>query len=1484
MLHFSVTKEINNELYENVTKFMYPRLNEIELKLLNNYFCKILEFISMCNYLTPDYINFFRQDNYKDLKWLITYLLPYDVNDMKKNIDNLSDIYTKKFKQCDINKELPKYMFSNLQYNRCIRDKGIFTEIKYNEEHIKDNYYLLLQTIKTMRNKFHINWYNVVPCREDTIRNSRLYLDTLELKNSKKYRYVDVCDKTKLLKNLSFKGLTIDEIYDTISLDLYESVLPCKWLIFDIVVNNEITNIISIFDILFDMTHINKSVEWNRLDNDDKNKFSVRYDDLKKSFNQKIILKIERTDMINYTISFDAIEKIIKSICMYFDTINKSNNLIKYTKLNSKKIIIIDDIEEEEIIQLDYDTIQKTFNSISDENMYNFICESIQQLKNTWYYINTKINDFTSSKNIYNFSKSFVHFTDVEKKFTRLPRYWCSLTDEHKFMILSRFNDTDTSKWFNIANNLRNIYTIIDSNISSKDIYDIMESIYRTIHINIVDIIFQTLIRKGVLTEFVNDIDFSKERGELLKKIRKSRFVNDNPYGKYSYYYLTNEHFNDLEKTELELNNKKGLYGYFDICMNTSWYIFDAYNWVSQIGFCHRFIHNRVNYITGATSSGKSTQIPKLYAYYLKSISHINDPTVIITVPRLNILDSTGGNVALEMGTPYKDVNNKLTYFSYVQFESSDINNVTQYNIYGKYPKIRFVTDGIMLGKIQNIFFKLRKSKNSEYTYTRNDICNVLIVDEAHEHNVNMDIILTFSQFIVTYNNKIKLGIVSATLDNDEPIYRRYFRDVNDNRKYPLDMSIQKNIIDRCNTERRFHISSPFNTTLFKIREVYEPNKKSYEIVRDIIKTTDDGEILLFHSGKKEITDEINILNTLNYLPDNVIALPYYKDLDDDVKKFIININKNKKFLKINKQDLLPMLPDNLFLDEMKKGNNTYTRVIVVSTNIAEASVTIEGLTYIVDTGKEKTNIFDHITRTNIIKENYIPEESRIQRRGRVGRVGQGTVYYNYKENQLIDNVKQYKISIEKLDLTMLQLLKSNKDKLVFSKFKYKQINDMLFNFKNPRNIKISKEMFIKLFEDSAQGITDIMVDHYVINNEFYCYYGNTKHYDYNNIRYMNYVYNEGLDYRQLIDKNGDIFIIHPDELNIRRNIGGKVISSVSNTVTIKDNMIISNKIGTFWKMLLNACLIGEYIENKKKSFSKTKIGNLFQQFINSYRMYEDIEEDFLKILFYGYGLSENDEQFIKLFHIIRFITSIKGNINKLFLKKYEKFVPIFSNTFGQNFSDLETLNNVYEIAKKSNIEELDSFKCVNINTLNKFLKRDAFKKQVFEVIVDLRKYMYHYRLYMNKLNIDLIKGALLLALPYNIIFKISGTNKSYSSLYKPSKQHILTTSKTFIIPHKYVLYINKNTEFNNVSLLTGLKKEDLLFVANIYRKTIVPILEHHTYVDNINKELVNAIIFLKTSIEDINIDLSYVINNTHIWNVLSDMNVNISSEDLLEH
>ena len=160
--------------------------------------------------------------------------------------------------------------------------------------------------------------------------------------------------------------------------------------------------------------------------------------------------------------------------------------------------------------------------------------------------------------------------------------------------------------------------------------------------------------------------------------------------------------------------------------------------------------------------------------------------------------------------------------------------NINNYNIQYKYQDgshvnnninsfLKIVTDGTLYEELKNNPTLFKKFKDK---YINKNIYDIIIVDEAHEHGINMDIIIALSKQSCYFNNKVKLMIVSATMDNDEPTYRSYFSHINDKLMYPIKANFSHHPITKENKyflpepqlmDRRYHISPPGKTTQYNI-------------------------------------------------------------------------------------------------------------------------------------------------------------------------------------------------------------------------------------------------------------------------------------------------------------------------------------------------------------------------------------------------------------------------------------------------------------------------------------------------------------------------------------------------------------------------------------------------------------------------------------------------------------------------------------------
>lgn len=1389
-----INDDFENDIKNNVINKTYPNLIESQKKILLNYLIGLVQMIAICYGFYNDIPNFIiklKQNSYKDMRWLLTYLLPY-LNVNSSQLKNFDDLYTMQQninqpKQEDINFASPKYVFSNLQYGRCDRTDDNYTNIKFDESHLRDNYYLLLNTIRTSRNKMYINWIDILPYRYDTYEETPLFINTKNNFNEKSHSLFDPIidypyDKIKNddAINNSYKklsGLDVEDIYNTISLDLYDSIIRYKWMIFDINTVNKNENIyLPLISLLFNMLPLNticENIEWWELKDDQHAHFTERWNTLLTAYEKNY----EITGDI--TLNANSIKTIVKSIIVFFDRkyskiINMMKNEKGYIPIDQNKQLLFDNIDDydEHMKNVNQQTILTTALSIKPMYIYDFIYECVQGFKLTLYsnhLMNEKKTAFltrgalvenngvqTTYKNVYNFCKSFVHEKKIidnedaigkdirySHEYVRYPKTWCELDDNQQNNIIKRLNRDDPNfTWFNISRNMYHLFKMANIQGTRESLYpeikERMKNIYLTILWYLPNILFEAMICKGILSYIAaeNDLtdnikyDFGDPNKKKLfvEKISSKRFYKGNPYGSNSFYYLTNKSYSQTGNYHLKLKGDDiKQYDYFDICSNvsTAWYISTTYHWIAQIGFCHRFINNRVNYITGGTGAGKSTQVPKMYIYYLKAIDNILDPTVVVTVPRTNVATGVSDFISKELSVPikiYKKYDDEKEYNEirsltnyYVQYKHMRDEHIDD----GFYPKIRFVTDGSVLQDVKDPLLKKKRFIDNQTVYLQNNKYDVVIIDEAHEHNTNMDLILSLTKNATFYNNKIRLVIMSATMDADEPIYRRFYRNINDNRKYPLSNWIKKHKLDRINTERRFHISSPDETTRFKIHEFYKPKVNSNNLVAKIINSSTSGDILLFKSGTFEINEAIEYLNSEGVMPNDVIALPYHAQLPDFCRNFIDKIHETLPSLRINKNiNIANVNPASI--DGLTTGNNYYKRCVLVATNIAEASISIPTLKFVVETGQEKTMVFDFEKRANVLRTNYITDASRLQRKGRVGRVSSGTVYYTYEEGQLKNNMKQFNIAVQDINQSvMLELLRDPNDIPIFTEL----INKIVTGH-NLSNLILDEKNIINLIRSDyksnnkfVESIIKIFINQYVIQNKLYDYYGNDKHYDYVNQKFPPKIYSSGFDIEQLTDKYGEFYIIHPDELKIKRNINGNIVESdnyevLTTQISKNKKMMMSNKILVFWETLLNSCFIGVKIDTDNKVFYRTKLGELLRYCTSGLNMFKD--GSLIKMLVFGYGLSKNDEEFEKIINIVTMLNLLSTTS---FVKTImnSRNIDLSLKSFEQKNANLKATNRKkydIEFNKYKKIEEDDLKKTVYNN-----FKKDGFVKSDIQLI-----------------------------------------------------------------------------------------------------------------------------------------------------------------------
>ena len=291
---------------------------------------------------------------------------------------------------------------------------------------------------------------------------------------------------------------------------------------------------------------------------------------------------------------------------------------------------------------------------------------------------------------------------------------------------------------------------------------------------------------------------------------------------------------------------------------------------------------------------------------------------------------------------------------------------------------IKYMTDGMLLREA------LLDDMLSSYS--------VIILDEAHERTIHTDVLFGLLKGILRRRKDLKVIVTSATLDADK--FSAYFFSC------PI-------------------FTIPGRTFPVEIMYTKEPESDYVDAalitVMQIHLTEPEGDILLFLTGQDEIDTAAQVLyertKALGPAVPELIILPVYSALPSEMQSRIFE----------------PAPPG--------------SRKVVIATNIAEASLTIDGIYYVVDPGFSKQKVYNPKIGMDSLVVSPISQASARQRSGRAGRTGPGKCYRLYTENAFND---------EMLPSAVPEIQRSNLSMTVLT-MKAMGINDLLnFDFMDP--------------------------------------------------------------------------------------------------------------------------------------------------------------------------------------------------------------------------------------------------------------------------------------------------------------------------------------------------------------------------------------------------------------------------------------------------
>ena len=997
-------------------------------------------------------------------------------------------------------------------------------------------------------------------------------------------KYYDISSKDMF----KYSGIQVNDIYNTLVNDYFSSIKKQKWLLFEFKDDN-INILISILHKIFNLNNIFNQKNWDEL--------SLTYQDQFSSNMKKFFSSIKsNTGLLN--ISKDILKKtfitLISRFCVNYIYIIKLKNDDIIGDIDDSHLVK-DDIEYDNK-GLEYiDEYIVAVGNLDAEYIYEYLITEIGHILNTPYknilFDDDKENNiiklkeqiikiknvnqnnlnpvkkiYITPKNYYNYGKALsfdegnVNREELEEEdnTNRLSYLWDGLSIRQKDLVCLRLNTGENNQdWFKITQILIKIYGYDKSKAE-----EINNKIYSHIRENVIELTFSNLVLKGCISEFkhnpnVSDEkiltdDYNTKKNILDKNMRKDSLSDDDNdfYEKKCYYFINNKKYGELDKITRTLKNttKVESLSYFEHLREVKkrgdiWYTFYTMDWICQIDFFNKFFNHRVLYVTGSTGQGKSTQVPKLVLYGLKAFYYKNSGKAICTQPRVAPTTENIERISSSMGVSIKNYDEHYkedirTLNGNIQYKHANDSHIdTNSNYY-----LRMVTDGTLLVEMKNSPTLKATNKHEDdkkndknIQITEENIYDIIMVDESHEHNVNMDIILSLARNTLLYNNDLKLIIISATMDDDEPNYRSYYRYIDDNLSFPIDINtlqlgMSKNLIDR-----RFHISPPGKTTQFVVNDHFEnssidtyKNNEGLGIdkCQEIFSSTSEGDILFFSTTRKKI---ISICNKLNKkIPINCICLPYFANMPNNYFKLVTSIDSKIKDITIDKKDLVAVFTgDKKEEYAMKVNSGTYKRAIIVATNVAEASLTISSLRYIVDLGYSLSVKYDYESKISSPLEVKISDSSRMQRRGRVGRVAGGDVYYMYPEKSRKYVKAEYDISIQNFAEQFLGLLaeKEEKEKEIINT----EILNKLLRFENitddeMKELTSYEKIIYKQYSLKLNSLDDDLLDLDSIKDRM-----DTSLLK-NFVEWVLPSYKGGISKKCLLDTCGQFHLIHPFE------------------------------------------------------------------------------------------------------------------------------------------------------------------------------------------------------------------------------------------------------------------------------------------------------------------------------------------------------------------
>ncbi|KIK99476.1 hypothetical protein PAXRUDRAFT_30490 [Paxillus rubicundulus Ve08.2h10] len=402
---------------------------------------------------------------------------------------------------------------------------------------------------------------------------------------------------------------------------------------------------------------------------------------------------------------------------------------------------------------------------------------------------------------------------------------------------------------------------------------------------------------------------------------------------------------------------------------------------------------NRVVIVVGETGCGKTTQLPQFILDSLICAGRGSNASIIVTQPRRISAISVAARVSAERAD-----DGSVGYA--IRGESKR----------DKRTKLLFCTTGVLLRQLA----------------TGDDLGNVthVVVDEVHERSVEGDFLLLELREIISRHKNLKVVLMSATINHETfvryfdnapmltipgfayPVTDKYLEDFIHLLSYvpPSARRCKKEDEDK-EDEDQLKSQGLNEQDISSIQNIVTADRIDYQLIAALVKyitlsAATPGGILVFLPGVQEIRQCIEAMRSSLGSDNQAEIYPLHANLTNEEQRLVFKTTKDWK--------------------------------IIAATNVAETSITIDDVIYVIDGGKVKETSYNPEIGISSLVEQWITRAAARQRRGRAGRTQPGTCYKLYTRKQ--EGKMQYfpvpeilRTPLESISLTV-KVMRENED------------------------------------------------------------------------------------------------------------------------------------------------------------------------------------------------------------------------------------------------------------------------------------------------------------------------------------------------------------------------------------------------------------------------------------------------------------------------